>query len=166
MTKRARISIIWITAILLLITVGVINRRIVDYYIYLPGKFVIWNSDYGAIIYNKGYNMMCEGTMRHIGPNVGGYHVYTNVIVGQITPHPRDDEYSTMINQTGNERRPGYFIIDLHDKRVYGGMRKQDWLVQLKTYGITEEPKLSKPSGLDEFLGRNRPRAESQPNTR
>ncbi|MHB1459802.1 MAG: hypothetical protein ACYC1M_00770 [Armatimonadota bacterium] len=56
-----------------------------------------------------------------------------------------------------SEMRPGYFIIDLHTKRIYGGLSKQAWMNKLKLYGVNKEPKLHKPTFLDGYLGWNKP---------
>lgn len=58
------------------------------------------------------------------------------------------------------ERRPGYFILDLRTKEVYGGLNKHNWILKLKSYGITEEPELYEPSWRDEKLRRNEPQAD------
>ncbi len=138
-------------------------NNILDAHIYieLPEDYVIFETDSGAILRYKPEIVEAnvkDPEIRTIGPKVGGYRVYHQVIVGLITPRMREQEYLNY-GRSNNEDRMGYFIVDLHTKSVYGSLSKRDWMAKLKTYGITTEPELFDPSWRDEKLGRNKPQA-------
>lgn len=108
-------------------------------------------------LYMEKYNLVAY----KVGPNVNGYRVYPNVIVGHVTPNKAimkpEEDTPFKLNLEIFERRLGYFIIDQHTKIIYGGLSKNDWMKKLKTYGITEEPKLHKPAWIDKYTGWNKP---------
>ena len=80
-----------------------------------------------------------------VGPDVDGFRVYGNVIVG----HVRD-------RSSENSSAFGYFVIDVKHDRMYKDMDKQRWISVLHRFGLNSEPRLFKPGILDEVLGRNR----------
>ncbi len=146
------------------------TKRTVHMYIHLPQNYVLYQveasgTQFGARIENKDEQFHVDpdnGLRRMVGPNIGGYHVYSKIITGQIVPHRNDDIYGQPPEpRIGyfSDRRLGYFIIDLHTKKVLGGLNKRDWRKKLRTYGITTEPVLFKPSWRDADLGRNKPQA-------
>ncbi len=129
-------------------------------FIDFPGGYTLYNNDYGLTMtyglkpQNRDSDTKNWPYIMRIGPNIGGYHVYSNVVVGIITSYEREDDYIRVgFSDIGCERRKGYFIMDIIHKKVYGGLSKRDWLEKLKTYGITTEPALHEPHWLDEYFG-------------
>ncbi|MHB1461258.1 MAG: hypothetical protein ACYC1M_08265 [Armatimonadota bacterium] len=126
------------------------------YYVKLPGGYeCYYTSVFSSVIIHNTKGSLYLQEKQAIGPAVGRYHAFNNVIVGQITPlrfkPPEGIDYGLY------EMRPGYFIIDVRTKKVYGGLNMHDWMQKLKAYGITETPKLHKPSWLDMYFGQNKP---------
>lgn len=138
-------------------------------YLTLPGGYAIWDTENGPILryYPKVLPSDAQG-WPHIttfGPKVDGYHVYRKIITGKITPYLTNAEYAREHmgdDSNSDEMRKGYFIIDLHTNKEYGGLSKPNWLAKLKSYGITREPILYVPSWRDRPEGRTRPQAESR----
>ncbi len=122
------------------------------------GKYDLYTSPVGVIIEREVFDAKFHIEKSHIGPNVIGYRVYPNVTVGKISKYKKNDRFPIEIfSSRSYERRLGYFILDLHTTKVYCGLSKQDWIKKLKEYNINDEPKLYKPSFLDDYLGRNKP---------
>ena len=95
------------------------------------------------------------------GPNVDGYRVYTRVIAGHVVPAggaKRFDSFGDPVRWRGGSGRPGYFVIDTREHRLYDGLDKREWRKRLRRLGIKGEPRLYKPSMFDTVLGRNRAR--------
>ncbi|MHB1462766.1 MAG: hypothetical protein ACYC1M_15865 [Armatimonadota bacterium] len=151
------ICIVIVLIVIYEIAMTAVNYLDVHMYINLPGGYDMWRSRYGVVMENKKDPLKFWHEKNKIGPNVGGYRVYPKVIVGQVTIHPNDHEGYATLSWDHNERRPGYFIVDLHTRKVYDGLSKQAWLAKLKSYSITDEPKLHKPHWLDEYTGWNKP---------
>lgn len=83
-----------------------------------------------------------------VGPNVDGYRVYSRVITGHVSkPHGEIAERKYLDQRTRKLEQPGYFIIDTRANRIYRGLSKQEWRVQLRKYGVDDDPKLFKPTG-------------------
>ena len=156
-TSAVFISCAFILLALLSMVPQVLNYNEAHMYVQLPEGYEMYRIPYGVVIENKRDPVKFYPEKFKIGPNVGGYHVYENLFVGLIIVHPRDKEGQATLSWRFNERRLGHFIVDLHTRKVYGGLNTQDWMRKLKIYGITEEPKLHKPSWLDEYTGWNRP---------
>ncbi len=142
------------------------------YVIELPGGYRCRNNNFSGVtpalmgviieLYQDQASVINYDQLKlKVGPNVNGYCVYSNTIVGIVTMRRNKDisAYDAIHNFTIqiSEMRPGYFIIDLHTKRIFGGLSKRDWLAKLKTYGITTEPALHKPHWMDEYRGWNKP---------
>lgn len=81
---------------------------------------------------------------------VDGYRVYTGVVVGYaVNARPAEIE--------GPPNASQYFFLDYETGQLVTGLSHQDWIKQLRKYGIRSEPVLHRPSGLDAFEGYNRP---------
>jgi hypothetical protein len=92
-----------------------------------------------------------------VGPDVDGYRVYKNTIVGHVVKEVYPFEWGDQYGPPREQRPAGYFIIDVRNDIVYAGLTKQQWLDKLREFGVTSEPKLFKPSVFDKLLRRNRP---------
>lgn len=126
-------------------------------FIRLPGGYGIYQGDYGVALRSYNDPIKYYPAKFEVGPNIGGYRVYYNVIVGQIDNPPYDEKGIATFGGPFSEIRMGYFIIDLRTKMIYGGLSRSDWMKKLKPYGITEEPNLHTPSWLDKYFGWNMP---------
>lgn len=131
-------------------------------YLSLPGGYVLWKTENGAIIrYNPktiaNYEQGWPDTVS-IGPKVDGYHVYSSIITGKVTLYSPDIEFGAALVKQAIGK--GYFIIDLHTKKVYGGLSKSNWMSKLRLYSIHKEPELYASSWRDGRLGRTRPQAD------
>ncbi len=149
------LSVAFVIWLVYFLAIGFLNAHI---YIKLPGDYVIWNTEAGNVMQNQ-LKAPNDDTLEiiTIGPDVKGYRVYHTAIVGLLSEDPsysleHPNLYKSLLAN-------GYFIINLHTKKVYGGLSKPDWLKKLRMYGITTEPKLYDPSWRDERLGRNKPQA-------
>lgn len=90
------------------------------------------------------------------GPDVDGYRVYRDAIVGHVSRARVRNSYGDPLPK--REPRPeGYFIIDVRIDRVHDGLSKQEWLSKLRAFGLRREPVLHRPSIFDGILRRNRP---------
>lgn len=101
-----------------------------------------------------------------ISPNIDGYKVFENIIVGHVSreEHINPEEAAFC--------KPGYFIVDIsngsvqqefdlqnyvynngtyhyQNPRVQQGLSEKQWMDSLRKYGITEKPRLHKPSRYD-----------------
>jgi hypothetical protein len=91
-----------------------------------------------------------------VGPDVDGYRVYRDIIVGHTIKGKTRNAYGDQL--PAMEPRPaGYFIIDTRIDRVYDGLSRHEWLKRLGVFGVACEPTLYKPSIYDKILGRNKP---------
>lgn len=120
-------------------------------YMHLPGGYTLTSMDDGDILkYDGNENPLIQT----VGPSIDGYKVYRSVLIGHITANPKlQFEYVDAFTYQNS----GYFTIDLKTRKFSGGLTKQNWLSKLKSYGITTEPELYKPSWHDERLGRTKP---------
>lgn len=91
------------------------------------------------------------------GPNVDGYRVYRQIITGHVSNGRYTNAFGDPIPKPRPLPHTGYFIIDVRIDRAYDGLSKEEWLKKLRSFGVTSEPKLFKPSIYDELLRRNRP---------
>ena len=125
-------------------------------FIRLPGGYGIYRGGGGVVlrVYDGPINRY--PVRREVGPNLCGYRVYNNVIVGEIDQPREQIEGSTASSNPLVERRLGYFFIDQHSRKVVAGLSKKNWLMNLEKYGITEEPNLHTPSWLDKYFGWNK----------
>jgi len=121
-----------------------------DYEIRLP-------TGYSLVRVYAGATMLTDPTKGVIiDPNIDGYKIVDNILVGHVSC---DNLHLTP--EDAASCKPGYFIVDmangyhppLPDTGVYmpGGNLKQaldeqKWIEYLRIYGITEKPKLHKPS--------------------
>lgn len=106
-----------------------------DYAIQLPGKYQLTRVHGAAVVINH----PDRGVI--IDANVDGYALMGKLIVGHVSlaEHAPERELS----------RPGYFIVDTSTDHVEQGLDKNSWLNVLRAAGITQEPKLAKPSRFD-----------------
>lgn len=81
-----------------------------------------------------------------IMPNIDGYRVFDKVIAGHVsaTGLPLDDAIYS---------KPGYFIVDMRNRKVRQSLSKSEWLIALEHMNIKGEPRLHKPTRLDRLLG-------------
>jgi len=159
---------IWIVAIVLCgmllvpCALGYWVLVVVQELVPLPNGYALWYMDeeYEVVIdldnegtarINKRFNKDENFVMpRTIGPEVDGYRVYPELVVGHVSVPPIGiDDYP--------QQTPGYFIIDTKADKLYAGLSKDIWLEHLRKFGIDHEPKLIKPSVTDVYFGRNNP---------
>jgi hypothetical protein len=71
-----------------------------------------------------------------VPPNIIELNVQGDLVFGQAVHSPMASRKSVA----------GYFILDTKHERAQVGLTKEKWLAELKKFGISEEPKLKKPS--------------------
>ncbi len=87
--------------------------------------------DYSIVRRTAGNVALFNATgMRIVGPQIDGYRVYSEAIVGLICQYPDSPSAN------------GYFILDLKTGRVTEGLKQDDWVSLLGRYGIQSRPVL------------------------
>ncbi len=129
----------------------------------LPGGFRLMQHFDEVWIQNMDFKTVPPFGRFAVGPNVVGYRVFSNAIIGKVSPHPKYRDEQNKFPLTNRELRPGYFIVDVNTKTVIGGLTKDDWLRKLYTFRIIQEPELYVPTSRDEKMGRNKPYRPGQP---
>ena len=106
---------------------------------------MVINDKYEMIRIYGGAVLLVDRNGFTIGPNVDGYLIFDEYIVGHVS-HERlpevDKEYST----------PGYFIVNLTDNSVLQGLDETQYTAELIKRKIQTNKKLHKPSRLDEYF--------------
>jgi hypothetical protein len=106
-----------------------------DYSIRLPHGYGLTQTHGGTVLIEGPDHRLV------VGANVDGYGVLGDLVVGHVSlaEYPPDQEDS----------RPGYFILNTKRHEVKEAIEKNAWLDALRAAGVSEEPRLSKPSRFD-----------------
>lgn len=129
-------------------------------YILLPGGYVMWSTGHGPLLElnaREQLRLMRERddySNKRIGPSVERYRVFDNIITGYAS-EPRWP--GTYTPGSWGDEVPGYFVIDTQAHVFYVGLSKQEWMDKLSEFGVTDEPRMYRPSRFDKRLGRNKP---------
>ena len=120
-------------ALVCLVVVGTISCG--DFSVHLPGGYSL------VRVYGQTVLISRPGEGVVIEASIDGYAVVGSLIVGhtKLADHPPESDYS----------KPGYFIIDTQTHEAKQGLDKSSWLKALKAAGVSDEPKLHRPSRFD-----------------
>lgn len=83
-----------------------------------------------------------------IGPTVEAYGVVDNVVAGRVAPHLRAEWPPDLPVPKG-----GYFVVETATGRVWHGLDEAAWRQRLRDLGVTEEPRLQRPTRHDRQYG-------------
>jgi len=137
--------LIKIFLIIILLVLGVIfSTAFMVFFVGADYKITI-NDKYEMIRIYGGAVLLVDRNDRTIGPNVDGYLIFDEYIIGHVSHEqlPKEDkEYST----------PGYFIVNLADNSVLQGLDETEYTAELIKRKIQTDKKLHKPSRFDEYF--------------
>ncbi len=115
-----------------------------DFSIALPGEWHLsrWSSgEYVVLKTTKGTNEIEV----QVGPTVDRYQVLGQIITGYVSPWRGPDPLERPVL--------GYFVIDTPTGRVWQGLDEAAWRQRLRELGITEGPRLQRPTRHDRQYG-------------
>ncbi len=86
-----------------------------------------------------------------ISPNIDGYDVYGNIVIGHVS------DADVRIENAGYSI-PGYFLVNTERDEIRQGLGEGSWRGGLLSQDINRDADLSEPSVLDEYLSLNGPK--------
>lgn len=111
-----------------------------DYSVELPNGYLLarTNPDTIIIMAPSSLNVKVYKENLAVPTKIVGLGIQGDIVFGKNEKSPDAD-----VRISGPE---GYFILDTKNHKVQLGLDKKNWLSQLNSFGIKQEPDLKKPS--------------------